>query len=43
MEIVQRGQKVYLTHTWAQEKSKLVHLVGSLLASHEQAAAISQT
>jgi glycosyltransferase involved in cell wall biosynthesis len=42
IEVVERGQKVYLTHTWTQEKSKLVSLVGSLLESQRQAAAVGQ-
>jgi glycosyltransferase involved in cell wall biosynthesis len=31
MEIAERGQRVYLAHTWAQERQKLVHVIGRLL------------
>jgi glycosyltransferase involved in cell wall biosynthesis len=30
-EMAQRGQKVYLAHTWSQERQTLVNLVGELL------------
>jgi glycosyltransferase involved in cell wall biosynthesis len=32
VEIVKRGQEVYLAHTWRQEKLSLVNLVGELLS-----------
>ncbi len=33
IEIAERGQRVYLTHTWSQERQTLVNLVSELLAA----------
>jgi len=41
IKVVERGQKVYLNHTWAQEKSKLVNLVGRLVAGSRQGTRVS--
>jgi glycosyltransferase involved in cell wall biosynthesis len=35
IEIAERGQEVYLAHTWSQEKNTLVDLVGGLLQGKE--------
>lgn len=35
MEIAERGQEVYLAHTWSQERKTLVNLVGGLLRGNE--------
>jgi glycosyltransferase involved in cell wall biosynthesis len=35
LEIVKRGQAVYRQHTWTQERSKLIELVGSLLDARD--------
>ncbi|MFQ5799472.1 MAG: glycosyltransferase [Bacteroidota bacterium] len=35
IEIVKRGQQVYLAHTWGQERQNLLNLVGGLLESGE--------
>jgi glycosyltransferase involved in cell wall biosynthesis len=32
IEIVKRGQKIYLAHAWPRERQTLVNLVGELLA-----------
>lgn len=37
VEIVKRGQEVYLAHTWRQERLRLVNLVGELLSSRDRA------
>jgi glycosyltransferase involved in cell wall biosynthesis len=38
VEIVQRGQKVYLAHTWREERQTLVRLVRELLNSGDRPA-----
>jgi glycosyltransferase involved in cell wall biosynthesis len=35
MEIAERGQKVYLGHTWRQERQTLVNLIGGLFQRNE--------
>lgn len=35
MEIAERGQKVYLAHTWSQERQTLVNLIGGLFQRNE--------
>ena len=35
MEIAERGQKVYLAHTWSQERQTLVDLIGGLFRGNE--------
>ena len=37
--VVQRGQDVYLDHTWSEEKARLLGLVSSLLRSNESTTA----
>jgi glycosyltransferase involved in cell wall biosynthesis len=36
MEIAQRGQHIYLEHTWTQERGKLVNVIGRLLDGEER-------
>jgi glycosyltransferase involved in cell wall biosynthesis len=35
-EIAERGQRIYLAHTWQQERGTLVNLVGGLLKGEQQ-------
>jgi len=41
-EIVKRGQDIYLSHTWSQEKSALLKLVNGLLNTNVQPDSVAQ-
>src|SRR3989454_5966007 len=43
VEIVKRGQGVYLAHTWRQERLSFVNLVGELLSSEGQPEALAKS
>ncbi|HTT17822.1 MAG TPA: glycosyltransferase family 4 protein [Candidatus Sulfotelmatobacter sp.] len=43
IEVVERGQQVYLSHTWEQEREMLVRTVREMLASPRQTAALSHS
>ena len=43
VEVVKRGQGVYLAHTWRQERLSFVNLVGELLSSEGQPEALAKS